>query len=172
MAVWLTLKCSASAAGCWMPLPGVFEGGSGDEGAAGEVVGGAFGLFAWGGSGAAAGVRGAGVEVVGVVVVDDVFELVEQGEALADFRVDGVEADDPVVAVPVGHAADGEGFVGDADVWEGGDVLLGDASELEAGVLSGEELVEFRGLEFGDGEGFVKAAGSVGVGVAEAGEDG
>lgn len=152
--------------------PGVLEGSAWDEGAAGEEVGGTFGLLMRGSSGAAAAVQGAGVELVGVAVVDDVFELVQQREALPDFGVASVEADDPFLPVPVTHATDGEVFVDDADAWQVGDVLLGDAGELEARVLGGQELVEFRGLAFRDGEGFVEAAGPVRAAGSEALEDG
>lgn len=60
--------------------PGAFQFAFGDQGAAGEVVGGCFGLLPGGQGHASPG--DVAVEPVAGAVVDDVFELMEQGEAL------------------------------------------------------------------------------------------
>lgn len=100
--------------------PGAFQFAFGDEGAAGEVVGGCFGLLAGGQGDASPG--DVAVEPVAGAVVDDVFELMEQGEALPGRAVLCIEADDPLPAVPVAEPADRQAFVGDGDAWHGVDV--------------------------------------------------
>nr|WP_237267996.1 hypothetical protein [Tessaracoccus aquimaris] len=142
--------------------PGMLESSAWDEGAASEVVGGSFGLFVWGGASVS------GVELVSAAVVDNVLELMEEREAFADFGVVLVDADDPLTAVPVAHAADREFLVDDGDARQFSDVLVGDATELEAEGLAHQDVAEADGLAFGQAEGFIEGAGSAGAETAEA----
>jgi len=68
---------------------------------------------------------------------------------LPHFGIVTVEADNPLLPVPVAHARNRQLFANDTDVGQGGDVVFGDAGQLEAGMAGGQELVEFGGLAFG-----------------------
>ena len=154
--------------------PCLFQGGAWYQGAACEVVGGSLGLLVgcqlWWAAPAACEGFGVlcGVEPVSLAVIDDVFELVQQGETLPHFGIVMVEADDPLLAVPVAHARNRQLLADDTDAVQVGDVVFGDAGQLEAGLAGGQELVEFGGLAFGQVECFGETAGAVGCELAEA----
>lgn len=142
--------------------PGVIESGAWDEGAASEVVGGTLGLLV------GCGALVAGVELVSAAVVDDVLELVQECEELANLGVVLVDADDPLTAVPVAHAAHWQLLVDDGDARQPSDVLLGDATELVAERLAHQDMAKTDGLAFGQTKGFIEGASSAGSQTAEA----
>ena len=113
--------------------------------AASEVVGSSLCLLCGGAAACAL------IELVAIAVIDDVLELVEQREALASQAVAAVDGDDPEHAVPVAHARDAERLVGDGDAGEPGDVNIAGAVALV------EEVVQERGLVFGNAKRFVEA---------------
>ncbi len=92
--------------------PKALDDALGHQEAGGEVVGDSLGLIM---SGAAGPIV---VQEVLGGVVENVLELVHHAEALAEPVLAAAQADDPVVAVPMGCAGDGQPVLAlDSDAW-------------------------------------------------------
>jgi hypothetical protein len=143
---------------------GGFQEPFGHQDAAGEVVGEVFGERV--GERCCGFVGGEGV----AAVVEDVFELVEDGESLSSGWLAGVEGDDPVAVLCVPVAGAGHGVRGQVGIVLDGDSgLAGDGFDWNGYAVDAGELQQLVGLQFGDPAGFAEMQPLVGQQRPEAG---